>query len=304
MVGIRISAVLGSLVVFSACAPVPVGPESKAFSDAVRTATAPMEADLLSRTEAEETAAQRAAIASGKEVYDIPDTCIAVASMTPDTSFSDCKLVPLNTAPVAPGSAKAMLAYVQTVRTYAVTLDALATSDAPQKVGASFGEFLGALAGLAAVRPEFDALKQAVNKTKAPLTSLAGQLAEAQRTRLIRNLVRDAGPGLDEIIDRLIAYRDPDDGLSDATEDLTLAYGRLEDARRSGNRAAYASSVRAYETSFAVLQSRMRSSDAGRLALIRDAQTALRERLAQPGELDSYVKLIETIKALSDALQS
>jgi hypothetical protein len=304
MIAFRSSTTVVALMALTACAPVPVGTESKAFSDAVRTATTPMEAELQARTEAEEAAAQSAAIAAGAEVYDIPDTCISAASMTPDTAFSDCSLVPLNTAPVAPGSAKAMLAYVRTLRTYAVTLDALATSDAPQAVGSSFGEFLGALSGLAAVRPEFADLKQTVNKTKAPLTSLAGQLAEAQRTRLIRTLVKDAGPGLDEIIDRLIAYRDPDDGLSDATDSLRLAYDRMEDARRSGNRNAYTSAVRGYEGAFAVLQSRMRSSDAGRLALIRDAQTALRERLAKPGDLESYVKLIETIKSLSDALQS
>ncbi|MGQ0566174.1 MAG: hypothetical protein ACT4OK_14050 [Gemmobacter sp.] len=291
------------LLPLAGCGPTALGPEVAGFSDALSAATAPMEAGLQLRAAAEEAAAQTSAIAGGKEVYKPPSRCVSAASLAPGTRFSDCAPEPLNVAPEAPGSAKAMLAYIRTLRSYAETLSALAATDAPQAVATEFGGLLGEVQALAAVRPEFANLQSRIGAVRAPLTSLAGQLAEAQRTRLIRDLVRAAGPGIEDLTSRLISFRDADDGLSAATEALQQAYVQMESARRSGNSAAYAATVRDYEATHADLRARLMSSDAGRLVLIRDAQAALTARVSAPGDIEAFVTLIETIKALTDSVQ-
>lgn len=291
------------LALLSGCAAVEVRPEVSAFSKSVTRATEPMTADLAAGTAAEEAAAREAAISAGHEVYGPPIDCISAVALTPGTNLKDCSLTPLNPAPIAPGSAKAMLAYTEVLIAYAGALDTLATSDAPNRVGTAFGGLLTSVQGLVAVRPEFADTSKRLASVKAPLTTLGTRLAEAQRMRLIRKLVRDAGPGVDEILDRLIAFRDPDDGLTAAGEALNAAYGAMEDARRSGDRATYAAAVGRYEVVNADLRSRMIASDAGRLILIREAHVALVARLREPGDIESYVALIETLKALSDAFE-
>jgi hypothetical protein len=292
------------LLLLLGCGSVDVRPEVSEFSASVNTATAPLAADLAARTAAEEAAAREAAIAAGKEIYDPPIGCLSVATLTEGAKLDDCQLVTLNPAPVAPGSAKAMLAYSEVLTAYAGALTLLATSDAPDKVGKAFGGLLTSVEGLVAVVPDMAPFTQKIAKARPPLTTLGQRLAEAQRMRLIRQLVRDAGPGVTEVLDRLIAYRDADDGLLAAADALNASYGRMEDARRSGNQSAFAAAVSDYEATHAALRSRLVASDAGRLVLIREAQQKLEDRLAEPADLESYVSLIETLKALSDALSS
>jgi hypothetical protein len=141
-------------------------------------------------------------------------------------------------------------------------------------------------------------------KTNPSLTKLGTRLAEAQRLRLIRQLVRDASPGVNAALDRLIAYREVDDGVLAGAEALNTAYERMEEARRSGDAAAYGATLDAYEAAHTEMERRLANSDAGRLMLIREAQAKLETRLSKPGKLSEYMELIETLGALSKALET
>lgn len=291
------------LLLLSACSTVDVAPEVASFSSSVGKATAPLEGDLAARAAREAAAARAGAVAAGELLYAPPLPCVLAASATPGTKTSDCTLDPLVTAPMAPGSATAMLAYTNMLQSYAEALAALATSDAPDAVGKAFGNVVGAAEDMAAAVPELAPKAKVLAKANPPLTKLGTRLVEAQRLRLIRQLVRDAGPGVNGALDRLIAYRDADDGLSVAASDLSAAYDRMEAARLSGDTAAYGAAVALYEARHADLQSRLAGSDAGRLMLIREAQEKLEARLKEPGKLTEFIELIETLKALSNALE-
>jgi hypothetical protein len=236
-------------------------------------------------------------------LYKPINVCADVVALTPGTQFSDCKLQPLVTAPVAPGSAKAMLAYVRILRSYADALTLLATSKEPDAIGKAFGSVLSSAEALAAADPGLATAAATISKSNPPLTKLAARFAEARRLSLIRRLVRDAGPAVNEVLDRLIAARDESDGLTASASALSLAYQRMETARRSGNRAAYGAAIADYEAEHRDLQDRLASSDAGRLILIREAQGKLEARLKEPGKLTDFLELIETLKALSNALE-
>lgn len=299
----RISAgALALLLVMSACGAVDVAPEVAEFSASVGKATAPLEGDLATRAAGEAATARAGAVAAGELLYAPPLQCVLAASATPGTKTGDCTLDPLVTAPVAPGSATAMLSYAHMLRAYAEALAALATSDEPDAVGQAFGNVVSAAEDMAAAVPDLAPKARMLGKANPSLTRLGTRLVEAQRLRLIRQLVRDAGPGVNEALDRLIAYRDADDGLSAGAEAVSQSYDRMEAARQSGDAGAYAAAVAAYEAQHADLQSRLARSDSGRLMLIREAQEKLEARLAKPGKLTEFIELIETLKALSNAL--
>lgn len=300
----RISAgALALCLVVPACGAVDVTPEVTAFSSSVSKATASLEGDLTSLAAGEAAAARAAAVAAGERLYDPPLTCVLAASDTKGFKPDDCKLEPRVTAPFAPGSATAMLAYTNMLKSYAEALTMLAISKEPDAVAKAFGSVVGAAEDLAAAVPDMAPQAKQLAKANPPLTKLGARLAEVQRLRLIRTLVRDAAPGVNEALDRLIAYRDEADGLLATAVGLDEAYARMDAAMQSGNGAAYATEVAAYEAQHAQLQDRLARSDAGRLILIRDAQAKLEARLKEPGKLTEFIELIETLKALSNALE-
>jgi hypothetical protein len=284
-----------------ACTPVDVSPEVVAFSGGVSKATAALEGDLSLRAAGEEASARSGALAAGDLLYVPPTACILAASGA--TSVGDCQLQPLVRARAEPGSATAMLAYLDLLQAYAEALTLLATGKEPDTVGKALGGVVGAAEDLAEVVPDLADQTRAMSRVNAPLSKFSGRLADAQRLRLIRGLVRDAGPGVMAALDRLIAYREVDDGLLSGAEALNTGYDAMEAARRSGDAGAYAAAVAAYEAAHQDLQRRLADSDAGRLMLIREAQLGLEARLAKPGSLSDYMELIDTLGALSRAVE-
>jgi hypothetical protein len=195
-----------------------------------------------------------------------------------------------------------MLAYLDLLRAYAEALSLLANGKEADTVGQAFGGLVDAAEGLAEVVPDLAPKAELIAKTDPPLTKLGTRLVEAQRLRLIRKLVLEASPGVNAALDRLIAYRETNDGLVSGAAALGVAYERMEEARRSG--VGYGAAVVEYEAAHAALAQRLAASDAGRLLLIRDAQEKLEARLRNPGSLSEYKELIGNLRALSKALES
>ena len=289
-----------ALLGLMSCTPVDVSPEVVAFSGGVTKATTALKDDLAGRAAGEEAAARAGALASGDLLYAPPAACVLAASGV--GAAGDCRLDPLVRAAADPGSATAMLAYLDLLQAYAEALTLLATGKEPDTVGKALGGVVGAAEDLTDVVPDLADQTRAISRVSAPLAKVSGRLAEAQRLRLIRALVRDAGPGVTAALDRLIAYREVDDGLLSGAEALNTGYDRMETARRSGDAAGYAAAVAAYEAAHAELQRRLADSDAGRLLLIREAQLGLETRLAKPGSLSDYMELIDKLGALSRAV--
>lgn len=295
-------AIVGGLALSAlmSCGSVDVAPEVAAFSGSLGKATSALQSDLSGRAAEEEAAARAQAVAGGELLYVPPSGCTLAASGVGPSQ--DCKLQPLVRAEVAPGSATAMVAYLELLQAYAEALSLLATGKEPDAVGKAFGGLVDAAEGLAEVVPDLAPKAKVIAKANPPLTKLGTRLVEAQRLRLIKRLVLDASPGVNAALDRLIAYREVDDGLVSGAAALGVAYDQMEAARRSG--VGYGAAVAEYEAAHAEMERRLSASDAGRLMLIREAQGALEARLKKPGSLKDYMGLIADLGALSKALDS
>ena len=289
-----------ALCCLASCGSVDVAPEVAAFSGGLNKATSAMQSDLAGRAAEEEAAARSRAVAGGELLYVPPSGCTLAASGAGPAQ--ECRLDPLVRAEVAPGSATAMVAYLDLLQAYAEALSLLATGTEPDAVGKAFGGLVDAAEGLAEAVPDLAPKVKVIAKANPPLTRLGTRLVEAQRLRLIRRVVMDASPGVTAALDRLIAYREVDDGLVSGAAALGVAYDRMEAARRAG--VGYAVAVAGYETTHAEIERRLAASDAGRLMLIREAQGKLEARLSKPGSLKDYIGLIENLGALATALES
>lgn len=298
----RVTLVTVSFFFLTSCTVPILDKEVKALSSSAESSTKSIEEFLDKQSATEQDELIKKHINELKAVYVLNPKCIEFVTRTADAKLSDCKIDEKFEGSKKSGTAKKALSLLKHLQNYLVALDSLATSKAPDEISTSLAVLIDEISnfsdansskGLAKFSADLNEKKDASNES-------AGFLAEQYKYKALRKAVSTAEPVIGDVLDSLISYFDSNPNSSALKEfkDLTKAEIQLNKALQSKSLKSYKAAIVNFQKSFDTYIEKEKKSPAYKIKSIKDAHTALANRLQSPSDPEEIISFLEKLKSL------
>lgn len=295
---------VATIACVGACSAPDISTELDTAATFVAQVSEETQGDLLPVAAAELATAQEQRLADGKAIYALDGECDLAELERVGATASACRLDSLAELPTTP-SATVVLETLALLNGYFIGLNALLSSEAPERIETNAAALTAALQADGAERiAAFAAISAALDGRDEAPARVLGFLARQQQRAGLRQAIRAADPVIRTLTNASAAYyRAQDTQILAANDALLRASIAVNEAQLAGDIAALrAASVQLQErhAAFVAIEA---ASPAGQFWRVRDLHAALLDRINRPTSAEAILNLVTELEAVLGAVK-